>query len=186
MLYNSTQIVMKLKNLNCDETIKFKLGWNSNSNFDQTQKLKLWLTSKLKLWLNSKTHCHKTQKLKLWWNSTQIVMKLKTSNGDKPQIQIGTKLIDSNSYKAQKFKLWKNFKTWIVTKLKKNLDVTKLKLWKNSNCDETKIMITQNMAIWLDLVIWNISGTYWYFLVLFATSCDFLFLSHKVPKSANL
>ena len=35
-----TQIVVRLKNSNCDQTEKLKLWWNLNS--DETQKLKLW------------------------------------------------------------------------------------------------------------------------------------------------
>ena len=51
------QIVMKLKNWNCDESQKLKLGWNSNC--DETQ-----IVIKLK-----NSDCDKTQKLALWWNS---------------------------------------------------------------------------------------------------------------------
>ena len=62
---SKTQVVMKLKNSNCDETQKLKLWWNSkthiviklnNSNCDKTQKHKLWCNS----------NCDETKKLKLW------------------------------------------------------------------------------------------------------------------------
>ena len=60
---NSTQIVLKLKNLNCDETQKFKLWSNlrkikakvwQNRNCDKTQ-----IVTKVKSWQNS--NCDKTQ-----------------------------------------------------------------------------------------------------------------------------
>ena len=73
------------KNLNCDETQKLKLWWNSktqilmklkNSNCDETKKTQIVM--KLK-----KSNCDETQQLKLRWNSkTQIMMKLKNSNCD--------------------------------------------------------------------------------------------------------
>ena len=69
-----TQIVMKLKNLNCDEDQKLQQWWNSktqilmelkNSNCDEIQKLKLWWNFKLNLW---------------WSSKTQIMIKLKNSS----------------------------------------------------------------------------------------------------------
>ena len=66
MWWNSkTQIVMKLKNSNCDETQNLKVWWNS----------KTPIVTKLQLWQNSKTQ--NVSKIKLWQNLiTQIVIKL--------------------------------------------------------------------------------------------------------------
>ena len=122
-------MMTKLKNSNGDKTKK-------KSNCDKNQKLLLWqnlkktnVVTKLKLWQNS--NCDKTPivtKLKMWQNSncdktqkskivhllkTQIVMKLKT--------QIVMKLENSNCEKNSKAQ-----------------NVTKLKLWQNSNCDRTQ------------------------------------------------
>ena len=44
--------MVKLKNSNCDETQKIKLGWNSNS--DETQKLILWGNSKSQMEIKKK------------------------------------------------------------------------------------------------------------------------------------
>ena len=68
---SKTQNVTKLKSSRCDNC--------ENSNFDLTQKLKIWNTLKLQLWQNpnfEKTqnlNCDKTHKLRL----------LQNSNGDK-------------------------------------------------------------------------------------------------------
>ena len=87
-----------------------------------------------------------TQKIKLWQNlKTQIVIKLKNSNGDK----------------TQKLKLWQNSKTQNVKKLnlwqKSNCDktqiVTILKLWQNSNCDQTKIVREKSKTQMLQISI---------------------------------
>ena len=82
---------------------------------------------------------------------TQIVMKLKKSNGDKTQLKLWQNTKNSNCDKTQivtklkierkkistqnvkRFKLWQNLRTQILTKLKNsNYDKTqKLKLWQN-------------------------------------------------------
>ena len=79
--YSKTQIVMKLKNSNCDKTeivTKLKLWRNSHCNYTQIvttqpmKKLQNLQNSKLKMW-----------QLKLWEkkpSKTQIVTKLKNSN----------------------------------------------------------------------------------------------------------
>ena len=78
----TTQIVMKFKNLNSDETQKLKLWWD----------LKPQIVMKLK-----NSNRDETTKLKLWWNSTQIVMKLMNSSCDE---------IQKSSYdESQKLKL---------------------------------------------------------------------------------
>ena len=67
---SKTQIVMKLRNPNCDKALKKK------KNCDETKKLKWWQNS----------NGDKTQIIKLWQNSkTLIVTKLKNSNCDKSQ-----------------------------------------------------------------------------------------------------
>ena len=85
---SKTQIVMKLNNLNYDETqvvIKLKLWLNSNCDgihitqiCDKTQKLKLWRNWKTPIVMKLKLKCDKIEKLNLWQNSkTQIGTKLK-------------------------------------------------------------------------------------------------------------
>ena len=82
---SNTQIVMKLKNSNCDETQKLKLWKNSktqiviklkNSKVTKLKKINLWqksktqIVTKAELWQNS--ICDKTQivtKHKLWQKS---------------------------------------------------------------------------------------------------------------------
>ena len=66
-----TQIVMKLKNSNCGEAQKPKLGLNS--------KTYLWMKLKFKSWWSSKTQIvAKLKKTKLWQNSkSQIATKHK-------------------------------------------------------------------------------------------------------------
>ena len=112
MCYNlKTQIVMKLKNSNgeetknliCEETQKLKLWQDSNSNGYHTQKLKLGQNSK-------NSNCDKTQivtKLKLWQNS----------NCD--NIKIVTKLENTNCNKTRKLELWHNLEVWKVSIKKK-------------------------------------------------------------------
>ena len=95
---------------------------------------------KLELWQLKPSNWQETQKLKMWQNSkTQIVTKLKTSNCDKTQkIQFETKLKSTNCDKSQKLKLWQNKKLKLWQLKKSNCDKTqKLKLWqlKNSNSD---------------------------------------------------
>ena len=118
-----TQIVMKLKNSNCDETQKLKLQWNSKT--QTVMKLKSSNCDK-------NSNVEKTQKLKLWQKSkTQIVTKLKLwqkSNYAKTQM-----LWNSNCDKTLKLKLWQNSNTQTVAKLK------------NKNCDKTQIMIKLKM-----------------------------------------
>ena len=58
-------MVMKLKNLNCDETNKTQIVMKlKNWKGDKTKKLKLSQTQKLKLWQNSKAYI--VTKLELW------------------------------------------------------------------------------------------------------------------------
>ena len=145
MKLKKTQIVVKLKNSNCDKTQKLKLWWNSKtqivinlkiSNCEETQKLIGLQNSKLKLWVNSKTkngtklkksNFDKTQKLKLWqnWNCNQNQM-WKTQI-DKTQIVAKVKF-----YKTQRLKLWQT---------------QKLILWQKSNInyDKSQCMRRQNL-----------------------------------------
>ena len=112
MKFKRNQFVMKLKNLNWDDTQKLK--WWQNSNTQIVTKLK-------------HLNCDKTKKNQILKNSngnkksnyakTQIVTKLKHSKCDKTKIWI--KLKNSNCDKTQKLKWWEK-------KLKK-----KLKLWPN-------------------------------------------------------
>ena len=81
---------MKFKNSNCDETQKLKLGWNSKTQSDETQKLK----------------CDETQKLKLWQNlKPQIVMKLRNSNCDETQLKLSLNSRTQIITKTPKLKL---------------------------------------------------------------------------------
>ena len=86
---SKTQIVMKLKNSNCDEIQKLKLLFNSgtwllmklkNSNWFETQKLKWWQNSKTQIVIKKNSNCQKFN-----YDNTQIVTKLKLwqkSNSD--------------------------------------------------------------------------------------------------------
>ena len=120
------------------QPMRWSLGSNLRfSNWDQTQKLKLWWNAKTQILWNSKTqtvmklknsNCDESQKLKLLWNS----------HCDETQFLF---------YKTQNLQLWQNLKTQIVTKLKlwqnsKTQIVTNLK---NSNCDKTWIMTNLNL-----------------------------------------
>ena len=141
-----TQIVMKLKNSNCDKTqklnlwwnSKLKFWWNSNLNDNKTQNLKLQektlIVTKLKLWEEKKLKNLKCDQLKLWQNSiTKIMIHsttqiLKTST--KNQILSKTQIV-------MKLKLWWSSKTLILMKLK------------NSNCDKTqKLKFNPKLKAW--------------------------------------
>ena len=139
---STTQIVMKLKNSNCDETQKLNFFSNSktqimmklkNSNCDQTPKLKLW-------WNSKNSNCDKNKKIKLWWNSKNQIVK-------KTHVLTKLKLWQKSNEKTQKIyvtklKLWQNSRTQTMTK-QKNQFVTKLKnsrLWQNLNYDKFQFM----------------------------------------------
>ena len=124
-----TQIVTKLKNLNCVK----------NYNHDETQivmKLKTLILTKLK-----SSNCDKTQKHKLW--------QLKNSNCDKTQIVTNLKM-----WRRKKIKMWQKsycdkLEKKHMTKLqnsnceKKKLQtqvLTKLKIWQISSFQETKTL----------------------------------------------
>ena len=80
----------------------------------------------------------------MWQNLTK-------SYCDKTQIQIVTKLKYLNWDKTPKLKIWRNSKTWNVTKLKKNQIATQLK---NSSFHKTcihKIVKNFNPTWWIVL-----------------------------------
>ena len=59
--HSKIQIVMELKNANCDKT--------EEKNWDTTQKLTFWQNSKTQIVTKPKnSNCDKTTKLKLWQN----------------------------------------------------------------------------------------------------------------------
>ena len=131
-----TQIVIKLKNLNCDK-IKKKLKLWSNSKTQMVTNLYLWQNSscdKTQHWQS--LICDKTQvvtKLKLWQNSNceKKYPKLKYDKKfhKRNQTQIVIKLKNSNCDETQKLILRYN-SNQIVIKLNSNCDkVQKLKLW---------------------------------------------------------
>ena len=107
-----TQIVIKLKNSNCD----------------QTQELKLWKIKKLKLLYNSKTemvtelknsNSYKTNKKNSNYNKTKLVTKLKwwqNSKCDKTQVVTKPKLWQNSNCEKKNLK---SDKTQIVTVVSK-------------------------------------------------------------------
>ena len=119
VINSTTEIVMKLKNSNCDKTLKLKLWQNSKTHSDKTQKLKLLkknsknlCETKPKLWQNLRT-----QTMTKKYSKNQIVTKLKNSNCDESQIvikikktQLVTKLTNLPGDQTHKLKLWQNSK----------------------------------------------------------------------------
>ena len=80
------------------------------------------------------------------WTQNLIFFNLKTPIVINSKTQMVTKLKNSNGDKTPKVKWWQNSKSQIVTKLKKTQVVTKLKLWENSNCDNSNCYKTQNVT----------------------------------------
>ena len=130
----------QLKNSNCNKTYIY-LSTKLNSSCEKMQKLKLW--QNLIHILTNFDQTKIVRKLKnLSCDKTQMVTKLKISNGDKAQklklwqnqnIQIATKLNSNSDHSTSK----KNSKTQTATKLN-NLNVKKKKIMsklKNSNSD---------------------------------------------------
>ena len=129
MWWNSkTQIVMKLKNSNCDETQKlqfwqtpkFKLWQNSNTqivtiqilklrkklDFDKMQNLKLWQTKNPKLLLNSNIDSN--------LDKSQFMKKKKTLKGSFSKNNLETLTINE-MYSGQRFAILAMFSSWIWT-----------------------------------------------------------------------
>ena len=129
---------MKLKNSNCGETQKLKLGWNSQTQIVMKLNTKIVIKKKMKSWWNLKTQI--VMKLK-----TKDVIKLKISNLMKLKTQIVMKLKTHIVIKLKSSNWDETKKTQVVIKLKqikwwqtsRRQIVTKLK---NSNCETTDVM----------------------------------------------
>ena len=90
---NSTQIVTKLKNVNCDKTQILKLWQKSTQIVTKLNKIVLWQkncdncdkTLTIKLWQNSKNQIVTKweEKKKMWPTQKKIVPKFENSNCDK-------------------------------------------------------------------------------------------------------
>ena len=87
---------MKLKPSYFDESHKLKFDKTKNLNCDETWKLKLWWNSKTLVVIKLKiSNSDEIQKIKFWWNSKTLMMKLKNSNCNEAQ--------NSHFYETQKF-----------------------------------------------------------------------------------
>ena len=107
------RIPCHMSNVTCHlSRVTCRVSQNSNSNYDKTQKHKLWKNSKTQIVTKLKnSNCYQNQKLKLWEklkSKTLTTQKLKVGQNSKTQNV--TILKNSNCDKTQKLKLWQNLK----------------------------------------------------------------------------